>query len=444
MGKPNVGKSTLFNTIIGRREAIVGEEHGLTRDFQEIEVKIENNIFKFLDTAGIGLKNETLNKLAYSNTINKVENSDLIFFLIDGSKEITIEDYNCANFLRKYKKKVVLIVNKIELRKSKNYKDLGYELGFGKPIGISAKNKSARLIINEIIKNSFDLKIKNKKTEIEEKQCIERNKISISISGKPNVGKSTIFNNIYGSNRVIVSEEAGTTRDSVKAEVFYENYIFDLVDTAGVRKKSKIVKSDVEKSSNYFSRKEIRYANVVVLVFDSNLPFTNLDLSLANYIINEGRAILLVFNKWDLVSDKAKTKKEIITKINSYFFDIKNVPTIFISAINKSCKNAILKQVKLIYLKWKKKIKTSELNHWMHSDIIEVKFHKKSYIATKFRYISQTKSRPPTFSLYCNTKKGLDHSKVRAFKNKLREKFGLEGVPIRINLKVSKNPYKKK
>ena len=184
MGKPNVGKSTLFNTIIGR-EAIVGEEHGLSRDFIEIEVIIEYNIFKFLDTAGIGLKNETLNKLAYSNTINKVENSDLIFFLIDGSREMTIEDYNCANFLRKYKKKVVLIVNKIELRKSKNYKDLGYELGFGKPIGISAKNKSARLIINEIIKNSFDMKIKNQKTEIQEKQCIERNKISISRSGKP-------------------------------------------------------------------------------------------------------------------------------------------------------------------------------------------------------------------------------------------------------------------
>ena len=143
----------------------------------------------------------------------------------------------------------------------------------------------------------------------------------------------------------------------MKAEVFYGNYIFDLVDTAGVRKKSKIIKSDIEKASNYFSRKEIRYANVVVLVFDSNLPFTNLDLSLANYIINEGRAVLLVFNKWDLVKDKIKIKKEIISKINSYFFDVKDVPTIFISALNKSCKRTILEQVKLIYLKWNKKIK---------------------------------------------------------------------------------------
>ena len=167
------------------------------------------------------------------------------------------------------------------------------------------------------------MKIKNQKTEIQETRCIERNKISISISGKPNTGKSTIFNNIYGSNRVIVSDEAGTTRDSVKAEVFYNNYIFDLVDTAGVRKKSKIIKSDVEKSSNYFSRKEIRYANVVVLVFDSNLPFTNLDLSLANYIINEGRAVLLVFNKWDLVKEKKKLKKKSFLKLTLTFLILK-------------------------------------------------------------------------------------------------------------------------
>ena len=210
-----------------------------------------------------------------------------------------------------------------------------------------------------------------------------------------------------------------------------------------MRKRAKTIKSEVERSSNYFSRKEIRYANIVILVFDANLPFTNLELSLANYIINEGRAVLLVFNKWDLVKEKTKVKGEILSRINSYFFDIKDVPSIFISAINKSCKNTILEHVRTIYLKWQKKIKTSELNQWLHSDFLDVKVTQKSYISTKFRYISQTKIRPPTFSLYCNTKKKLNLSKIRSFKNKLRKKFGLEGIPIRINLRVSKNPYKK-
>ena len=136
-------------------------------------------------------------------------------------------------------------------------------------------------------------------------------------------------------------------------------------------------------------------------------------------------------------------RREILSKINSYFFDIKDVPSVFISAIKRNCKNIILDQVRLIYLKWKKKIKTSELNQWMHAEFLDPKLYQKPYISTKFRYINQTKTRPPTFSLYCNTKKKLNLSKIRSFKNRLRNKFGLEGVPIRINLKVSKNPYKK-
>ena len=443
VGKPNVGKSTLFNTMIGRKEAIVGEEQGLTRDFQEIRFNIESRNFKLLDTAGIGLKNEKLNELSHAHTVKKIEASDLIFFVIDGSNEITIEDYNCANFLRKYKKKVVLVINKVELKQSKNYKDIGYELGFGNPVSITAKNKSAKFIINDVILNFLKPKINNQNIILSEKKIKDINKISISISGKPNTGKSTLFNNIYGSNRVIVSPEAGTTRDSVKEEVFFKNYIYYLIDTAGIRKKAKTIKSDTERSSNYFSRKEIRYANIVILVFDANLPFTNLELSIANYIINEGRAVLLVFNKWDLVKEKTKVKREILSRINSYFFDIKDVPSIFISAINKSCKNIILEQVKVIYLKWQKRIKTSELNQWLHSEFLDIKVSQKPYISTKFRYISQTKSRPPTFTLYCNTKKKLNLSKIRSFKNRLRNKFGLEGIPIRINLKVSKNPYKK-
>ncbi len=445
VGKPNVGKSTLFNTIIGRKEAIVGKQEGLTRDFQEIKYKIGNCKFVFVDTAGLRIDKKKINKVSYQYTLEKIKESDLIFFLIDGSNELTNEDYNCADYLRKFKKKVVLLANKVELKQSKNFKNLGYELGFGHPEEITGKSKSSQLVVNNIIKNFFSdnlFNIKNTSNTIPEK---EKKKISLSISGKPNTGKSTIFNNIYGSSRVIVSSEAGTTRDSVKEEIDYKNYLFDLVDTAGVKRKTKVYKNELERSSNYFSRKEIRYANIVILVFDANIPFTNIELSLAKYIINEGRAILLVFNKWDLVTEKVKVKTEILSKINSYFFDIKDVPAIFISALNKSCKNIILDHIQSIYFKWNKKIKTSELNQWLHSEFIDMNsINSTSFNSTKFRYIIQTKSRPPTFSLFCNTKKKLDVPKLRSFKNRLRKKFNLEGIPIRINLKVSKNPYTKK
>ncbi|PPR26151.1 MAG: GTPase Der [Alphaproteobacteria bacterium MarineAlpha9_Bin4] len=444
VGKPNVGKSTLFNTIIGKKEAIVGKEIGLTRDYQEVKYILENNQISLFDTAGLRINSPKKSKVFHEHTLEKIRIADIIFFLIDGSNELTSEDYNCADSLRKYKKKVILLVNKVELKQSKNFENLGYELGFGNPVGITGKSKSAKLIINNIIKKFLNTSFFNEKDTSKIINKKKQEKISLSISGKPNTGKSTIFNNIFGSNRVMIGSEAGTTRDSVKEEIVYDNCLFDLVDTAGIKKKTKAYKNEVDRSTNYFSRKEIRYANIVMLVFDANMPFTNLELSLANFIISEGRAVLLVFNKWDLVSEKEKIKKEIISKINSYFFDIKDVPAVFISALNKNCKNIILNQVESIYFKWNKKIKTSTLNQWLHSEFMnESSQNSKTYIPIKFRYISQIKNRPPTFLLFCNTKKKFNDAKLRSFKNRLRKKFHLEGIPIRINIKVSNNPYKK-
>ncbi len=440
VGKPNVGKSTLFNTLIGRKEAIVGSEPGLTRDFQEVKYSVNKNPFLISDTAGLKMDKNKLAALSNKFTIKKIQMANIVFFLIDGSNELTNEDYNCADFLRKYKQKVILLVNKVELKQAKNYENAGYNLGFGKPIQITGKSKLAKLLIDEIIESFLD-KIKTTRKYLITSSS-EKKKISIAISGKPNTGKSTLFNNIYGSNRVIVSSAAGTTRDSVREEICYKNYVFDLVDPAGMKKREKVLKKEIEKSANYFSRKEIRYANVVIFVFDATLPFSNLELTITNYIIKEGRAVLLVFNKWDLIKDKERTKKNILTQVNSFFFDIKNVPAIFMSAIKKSCKSEILSQIVSIHERWNKRLKTSDLNHWLRSEFSnESTIQSKKSRKTKFRYISQTKSRPPTFSLFCNTKKNLNYSKLRFLKNSLRNKFGLDGIPIRVNIKVSKNPY---
>ncbi len=444
VGKPNVGKSTLFNTIIGRKEAIVGEEVGLTRDYQEIKSKINNFNFLLFDTAGIRLENEGISLYSYKYTQKKIEEADLIFFLIDGSKELTVEDYNCAKYLRKFINKVILLANKIELKNSKNLINLGYELGLGIPTGITAKHRSANDVIYNRIKNFFKVDFSSHENIEKELSKNYKNKISISISGKPNTGKSTIFNSIYGSSRVIVSNKAGTTRDSIKEKIIYKNNHIDIVDTAGFKKKNKAAKNQIDKSSNYFSRKEIRYANIVLLVFDATQPFSNIELSLANFIISEGRAVLLVFNKWDLVTDKNKVEKEILSRVNDYFFDIKDVPAVFISAINQSCKIKIFKEIEIIFTKWNKKIKTSDLNQWLQNEFIGKESKKKSFITTKFRYVTQTKNRPPTFALFCNTKNKINLSHVRSFKNNLRKKFRLEGIPIRINLKTSKNPFEKK
>ena len=238
IGKPNVGKSTLFNTIIGRKEAIVGEEVGLTRDFQDIRHFIGNIQVFLSDTAGISIKdNKKLTQMSRVNTLKKIELSDLIFFLIDGSNELTNEDHACANYLRKFKKKVILLSNKAELKQSKNYKDQGYTLGFDKPIEITGKSKSTQLIINNIITNF--LAKKSFKTKLVSN--LNKDRVSLSISGKPNTGKSTIFNNIFGSERVLVSSEAGTTRDSIKEQIVYDNLLFDMVDTAGIKKKIKSI-----------------------------------------------------------------------------------------------------------------------------------------------------------------------------------------------------------
>ena len=436
VGRSNVGKSTLYNRLLGKKEAITGEEYGLTRDYQVGKCIINDIEFNLIDTAGYNIKKSELSKKINGTIKEQVMKANIIFFVVDISTNLTAEDIECWELIRRKKKKIILIANKAELKTVKNYEHQINDFGIEEFIKITALNKNSAPLIYNLIKDKVSKK--NKDT----KKLEGKNTIRITIVGQPNVGKSTLYNLLYGENRVITAPVFGTTRDSILSSTHYKNYNFDLIDTAGLRKKNKI-SDGVDMASAYYSRKEIRYANCVILVIDALKGLSSQDISLSNYIIKEGRSFLLVFNKWDLIKDKHNEQKKIISKIKEVFFDAKGINILFISSKEEKYKRKVYEAIIEIYVKWNKKIGTSELNRWF-SNIWETSGNQKIPRALKFKYIAQNKIRPPTFNIYHNKNSKVPKVAKRYIINIIREKFGLEGIPIRVNLMTSKNPFNRK
>ena len=436
VGRSNVGKSTLYNRLLGKKEAITGEEYGLTRDYQSQRCILNDIEFNLIDTAGYNVKKGELSKRINDTIKDQVIQADIIFFVIDISTNLTSEDRECWEVIRKKKKNIILIANKAELKTVKDNEHQINDFGIEEYIKLTALSKTSQLLIYKKIKNKVS------KTNKVLKKLEAKATIRISIVGQPNVGKSTLYNLLYGKKRVITAPLSGTTRDSILSQVVYENYNFDLIDTAGLRKKNKISDS-VDIAASYYSRKEIRYANCVILVIDALKGISNQDIALSNYIIKEGRSILLIFNKWDLMTNQVTNQKIIMKKIEEIFFDAKGINILFISSKEKKYKIKVCKLIIEIYEKWNKKIGTSELNRWF-SSIWESNNYKKIPGSLKFKYITQNKTRPPTFNIYHNKDSKVPKVTKRYIINRLRDRFGFEGIPIRINLMTSKNPFKKK
>ena len=435
VGRSNVGKSTLYNRLLGRREAITGEEYGLTRDYQAGRCILNDIEFNLIDTAGYNLKKSELSKKINYIIKEQVMKADIIFFVVDISTNLTSEDIECWELIRRKKKKIILIANKAELKSVKNYEHQINDFGIEEFIKITALSKNSIPLIYNLIKDKISKKKDNKKLEV-------KDTIRITIAGQPNVGKSTLYNLLYGKNRVITAPISGTTRDSILSNMLYKNYNFYLIDTAGLRKKNKI-SDGIDLASAYYSRKEIRYANCVILVIDAIKGFSSQDITLSNYIIKEGRSLLLVFNKWDLIKNQHSEKKKTISKIQDIFFDAKGINILFISSKEEKYKRKVCEAIMEIYKKWNKKIATSELNRWF-SNIWEASGDQKIPGSLKFKYIAQNKIRPPTFNIYHNKNSKVPKVAKRYIINRIREKFGFEGIPIRINLMTSKNPFNKR
>ena len=436
VGRPNVGKSTLFNTMLREKTAITGPEFGLTRDYQEGVCKLKDIEFLLIDTAGFNTRKNSLKNQINSQILKQISRAHFIFFVVDCSINLTTEDKDCWNLIRKSGKEIVLIANKSELKGAKNYLYQLDEFGLDECIQTTALSKNSLNIIYNVLKNKIPKINKSKQEEN------IQNTIRISIAGKPNVGKSTLYNMLYGQERVITAPISGTTRDSIMSVIEHKRFFFEIIDTAGLRKRGKL-NYDLEKASAYFSRKEIRYSNCVILVLDSQQPISNQDLFLSNYIIKEGRSILLIFNKWDLIKDKKAREKELLLQIKDSFFDAKGVNVLFISSLDSLNRDKVLNKIISVYINWNKKISTSELNKWLEY-FWKYSGNQKYSGSLKFKYISQSKIRPPTFSLYHNKNSKVPKVTRRYIINQIREAFKLEGTPIRVNLRSADNPYIKK
>ena len=431
VGRPNVGKSTFVNRLLGSRHSIVDDQAGVTRDRIYFDVEWMEKEFTVIDTGGIipGDEDEIMVNI-FTQAKVACEEADKIIFIVDGKDGINPIDYDIANVLRRSGKEVFLAVNKLDSPdKFLNVTDF-YALALGEPIAISALHGSGGVgDLLELVTKDFEYGTKEE----------ESDNIRIAIVGKPNVGKSSMVNALLNKERVIVSNVSGTTRDAIDSKVKYEGEEFTLVDTAGIRKKSK-VDWGVEKFAVDRSIRAIRNCDVAILVIDATVGITDQDKKIAGTIIDAGKAIILAVNKWDLIENKeSNTINKFEKEIEKEMPFLSYVPKVFVSALTKQRLVNLYKLAKEVHAEATKRISTSLLNKVV---LDAISMNPPSSIRgkrLKLYYTTQVKTQPPTFVLFINNEDFLKDNYVKYLENKLREAFGFNGTPIRISVRERQN-----
>ena len=425
VGRPNVGKSTFVNRLIGSRESIVDDMPGVTRDRLYFDIDWANRQFTIIDTGGIipGMEDEIMLSI-YTQVEIAAEQADVILFLVDGKDGLTATDEDIANLLRKgFKKPVFLVVNKIDTPEKNSLINEFYALGIGEPYPISAMHGTGDVgdLLDEIEKVL---------PEYREEEKIE--KIKIAVVGKPNVGKSSLVNSLLGEDRVIVSDVSGTTRDTIDTELCVDGVNYTLVDTAGIRKKAK-VEYGIEKFSVARSLKAIRNADVALLMIDALEGLTDQDKKISQIIVEDGKAFIIVVNKWDAVENKqTNSVSDFTKKIQKEAPFLNYVPLLFISAKTKQRLGKIFPAVQEAYEFTNKRIATNLLNKVILEALSLNPPPSQKGKRLRIYYSTQASVAPPTFILFVNNKDILTQSYEKYIENKLRESFGFFGTPIRI------------
>ena len=447
IGRPNVGKSTLFNKLVGRKFAIVDDVAGVTRDRREAFAELGNIKFKIVDTAGLeeDIDNEKLEKRMVDQTKIAVNDADLCLFVVDGRAGIVSDDIYFADWLRKSNKDAILLVNKCENNSGEIFDKEYYRLGLGQALAISAEHKEGfDLIYQKILPffKKYQKQSKDNKLEQVPENIKDQKFFQIAVIGKPNAGKSTFLNKILGYERMVTGKEAGITRDAIATDFQFKDYKIRLIDTAGIRRKSNVIEK-LEKMSLEDSFRSIRYAQVVVMIIDGASQLDHQELAIASMILKEGRGLVFAINKFDLIKDKKQVLKEFELELERSLTGVTKTPIIAISALKGLNVENVLETSVKVYQQWQSYITTSRLNEWLHMVYANHQPPMFKGKVVKLKYITQSKKRPPTFTLFTNYPQVIKGGYERYLINSLKEYFNLDLINIRILIRKSENPYKK-
>ncbi|RFB80700.1 ribosome biogenesis GTPase Der [Methylovirgula sp. 4M-Z18] len=454
IGRPNVGKSTLFNRLVGKKLALVDDQPGVTRDRREGDAKLVDLRFTIIDTAGLEEGDQgTLPARMRAQTEAAIADADAIFFVVDARVGLTPTDKYFAGLARRADKPLILIANKAEGKVGEAGYHEAFELGLGEPVPLSAEHGEGMTALYEAILEALpeataitddtddDEEVVAQVDEDGEGTELDITKpLRIAVVGRPNAGKSTLLNRILGEDRLLTGPEAGITRDSIGVEHVWNGREMKLFDTAGIRRKAK-VEEKLEKLAVADALRAVKFAEVVVLLLDATIPFEKQDLTIADLCEREGRAMVIGLNKWDLIEDKGAKLAELREEADRLLPQLKGMPLVPVSGLTGNGIERLMQAVIKVHETWNRRISTGRINRWLGQVLEQTPPPAVSGRRIKIRYMTQPKARPPYFVIFGNQLDSLPESYRRFLLNGLRQTFDLYGVPLRLSMRMNKNPF---